>query len=451
MKIAARTAGAGLGAGCAHAPRPQMRGKPRAMSETRPPNIVWIWADNLAYGDLPSYGNTRISTPVLDQFATEGVRFMQYYVAHTVCSPSRAALLTGRQPFRAGVVDVLRPDSPSGLPDDEITIAQALKPRGYATAAFGKWHLGDRREFLPLQRGFDHFFGMPYSMDMLPTLLYRDNDILEELPGDTVRNVTERLVDDAIGFIAENRDKPFFIYFNHTIPHPPLNIPERCRKPGHSIYEDALEYLDEQTGRILDALQAHGLDQDTLVFFTSDNGPMGEHGDTGGLRGRIRDSYEGGVRVPFIARWPKLIPAGTVQNEPAIAYDIFPTVLRLAGADLPRDRVYDGQDIWPLLTGEGRIDREKPFVWVYLNNVTSVRDGQWKFHVAERKKAPKTPELYDLHTDPCESTPVNEDHPDVVKRLTAFVGEFSKDIPCVWPLHYPLRDPKKRPGGVRRE
>ena len=172
MKIAARTAGAGLGAGCAHAPRPQMRGKPRAMSETRPPNIVWIWADNLAYGDLPSYGNTRISTPVLDQFATEGVRFMQYYVAHTVCSPSRAALLTGRQPFRAGVVDVLRPDSPSGLPDDEITIAQALKPRGYATADFGKWHLRDRREFLPHQSGFDEFCGMPYSMDMLPTLLY---------------------------------------------------------------------------------------------------------------------------------------------------------------------------------------------------------------------------------------------------------------------------------------
>ena len=428
-----------------------MRGKPRAMSETRPPNIVWIWADNLAYGDLPSYGNTRISTPVLDQFATEGVRFMQYYVAHTVCSPSRAALLTGRQPFRAGVVDVLRPDSPSGLPDDEITIAQALKPRGYATAAFGKWHLGDRREFLPLQRGFDHFFGMPYSMDMLPTLLYRDNDILEELPGDTVRNVTERLVDDAIGFIAENRDKPFFIYFNHTIPHPPLNIPERCRKPGHSIYEDALEYLDEQTGRILDALQAHGLDQDTLVFFTSDNGPMGEHGDTGGLRGRIRDSTKAASACHSSpAGLNSSPPARSRTNPPSPTTSFRPCSGSRSGP--ARDRVYDGQDIWPLLTGEGRIDREKPFVWVYLNNVTSVRDGQWKFHVAEREKALKTPELYDLHTDPCESTPVNEDHPDVVKRLTAFVGEFSKDIPASGRSTTPARPPapRRREEGIER-
>lgn len=421
------------------------------MNASRRPNIVWIWADNLAYGDLPCYGNDRIQTPVLDQMASEGVRFMQYYVAHTVCSPSRAALLTGRQPFRAGVVDVLRPDGPGGLPSDEITIAQALKPHGYTTAAFGKWHLGDRKEFLPLQRGFDHYFGMPYSMDMLPTLLYRDDEILEELPGDTVQNITERLVDDAIDFIAENKDKPFFIYFNHTIPHPPLNIPGRYRKEGHTIYEDALEYMDEQIGRILDALKTHGLDEDTLVMFTSDNGPMGEYGDTGGLRGRIRDSYEGGVRVPFIARWPKRIPAGSVQNEPAIAYDIFPTVLGLAGVDVPSDRVYDGQDIWPLLSGEGTIQREKPFVWVYLNNVTSVRDGTWKFHVAEREKPLKTPELYNLETDPRESTPVNDQHPDVVKRLSAFIEEYSKDIPYVWTLHYPVRDPRKRPGGVRRK
>ncbi|MFO7973690.1 MAG: sulfatase-like hydrolase/transferase [Candidatus Hydrogenedentota bacterium] len=421
------------------------------MNESRRPNIVWIWADNLAYGDLPSYGNDRIKTPVLDKMASEGVRFMQYYVAHTVCSPSRAALLTGRQPFRAGVVDVLRPDGPSGLPDDEITIADALKTRGYATATFGKWHLGDRKEFLPLQRGFDHYLGLPYSMDMLPTLLYRDNEIQEELPGDKVEDVTERLVDGAIDFIAANKDKPFFIYFNHTIPHPPLNIPERYLKEGLSVYECALEYMDEQTGRILDALKEHGLDENTLVVFTSDNGPMAKDGDAGGLRGRIRDSYEGGIRVPFIARWPNHIPAGSVQNEPAIAYDIFPTVLRLAGAKMPDDRIYDGQNIWPLLSSQGTIEREKPFVWVYLDNVTSVRDGKWKFHVANRDKTFKTPELYNLETDPQESTPVNDDHPDVVKRLTAFVDQYSKDIPYVWTLKYPVRDPAKRNTGVRRE
>jgi uncharacterized sulfatase len=421
------------------------------MSATRRPNIVWIWADNLAYGDLPCYGNDRIETPVLDQMAAEGVRFMQYYVAHTVCSPSRAALLTGRQPFRAGVVDVLRPDGPSGLPADEITIAQALKQQGYATAAFGKWHLGDRKEFLPLQRGFDHYFGMPYSMDMLPTLLYRGNDIQEELPGDKVQNITERLVDNALEFISGNKNKPFFIYFNHTIPHPPLNIPERYRQEGHSVYEDALEYMDEQTGRIFDALKTHGLDNNTLVMFTSDNGPMAKDGDAGGLRGRIRDSYEGGVRVPFIARWPERIPKGLVQETPTIAYDVFPTMLGLAGVDMPDDRVYDGQDIWPLLSGEGTIEREKPFVWVYLDNVTSVRDGKWKFHVAERNQPINPPELYDLETDPKESTPVNDQHPDVVKRLTAFVDEYAKDIPYVWTLQYPVLDPAKRPSGVRRK
>ena len=415
------------------------------------PNLVWIWCDNLAYGDLGCYGSERIQTPAIDGLARRGVRFTQYYVAHTVCSPSRAALLTGRQPFRAGIVDVLRPDSPSGIPADEITLGQALRAQGYATAAIGKWHLGDRPEFLPNQHGFDHYFGLPYSMDMLPTVLYRNNDILEELPGDAVQNITERLVDDAIGFIKANSDRPFFVYFSHTLPHPPLNLPPECRKPGHTIYDDALEHMDAQTGRIFRALDELGLAENTLVMFSSDNGPMGKYGDTAGLRGRIRDSYEGGVRVPLIARWPGRIPAGGVVDAPAIAYDVFPTFVRLAGGEVPADRVYDGQDLWPVLSGEGVLERRRPFVWVYLDNVTAMRDGRWKLHVAHRDKALTPPELYDLDADPAESRPVNDAHPDVLQRMLEAVRAFQADIPKVWGLQYPVRDPRKRPSGVRRE
>ena len=446
-----------LGAGAARAAHAgiteehnPMATEPNASRGARP-NLIWVWCDNLAYRDLPCYGNQRIQTPVVDGLARDGVRFTQYYVAHTVCSPSRAALLTGRQPFRNGVVDVLRPDSPSGLPDDEITLSEALRNEGYATAAIGKWHLGDKQAFLPNQRGFDFYFGIPYSMDMLPTVLYRNNDIVDELPGDKVQNVTERFVDETIAFMKANKERPFFIYFSHTIPHPPLNLPPACRKPDHTIYEDALEHMDAQTGRLLDALEELGLAENTLVMFSSDNGPMGKYGDTGGLRGRIRDTYEGGVRVPLIARWPGHIPAGAVVDTPAIAYDIFPTFVRLAGGEVPNDRVYDGQDLWPVLSGDGTLEQREPFVWVYLDNVTSLRDGRWKLHVAHRNKTLDTPELYDLETDPSETTSVSSQYPDVVQRLLAWLETYQADIPKVWSLQYPVRDPAKRNSGVRTE
>jgi len=422
-----------------------------AQNEAPPrPNIIWIWADNLAYGDLSVYGSQRHRTPVIDRLANEGVRLTQYYVAHTVCSPSRAALLTGRQPFRVGIVDVLRPDSPSGIPADEITLAEMLRDLGYATMALGKWHLGDRRPFLPTQHGFDHYFGLPYSMDMLPTLLYQDNEIVEELPGDTVRTVTERLTAEAVRFVASHKDQPFFLYFSHTLPHPPVNLPEAHRTPERPVYDDAIEYLDRQTGVLLDALDQHGLRDNTLVVFSSDNGPMGRGGDTGGLRGAIRDAYEGGIRVPFVARWPGHIAEGKAVDAPIIAYDIFPTLIRLAGGRLPKDRIYDGQDIWPLLSGRGTFTREKPFVWVYLGNVTAIRDGRWKLHVARRDKSLKTPELYDLEQDPAESTSLTKEHPPIVTRLQDQIREFQTQIPQVWDLKYPVRDPAKQRGGVRK-
>jgi arylsulfatase len=295
-----------------------------AMAAERP-DIIWIWADNLAFGDLGIYDGAPARTPRIDRLARTGVRFTNYYVAHTVCSPSRAALLTGRQPFRSGIVDVLRPDSPIGLPDEEITLAEALRSEGYETMAIGKWHLGDRRPYLPTSHGFDHYFGMPYSMDMAPSHLYRDEEIIEDLAGSKVENITERYTAEAIRFVAARRERPFFLYLSHTLPHPPINLPRQARTAGASLYQDAIAHLDEQTGRLLDELERVGLARNTLVFFSSDNGPMDAGGRTGVLRGRIRDAYEGGIRVPLIASWPGRLPAGRLVENTAIAYDIIPT------------------------------------------------------------------------------------------------------------------------------
>jgi arylsulfatase A len=417
----------------------------------RPPNIVWIWADNLAYHDLGIYGGRSAKTPVIDGLARSGVRFTQYYVAHVVCSPSRAALLTGRQPFRTGIVGVLRPDSPSGIPDDEITLAEALKRVGYVTQAIGKWHLGDRREHLPTRHGFDHYFGLPYSMDMSPTHLYRDNEIVDDLAGSKVEDITERYTDEAIRFVSQKHDRPFFLYFSHTIPHPPLNLPSHARTPGRSTYDAAITHMDQQVGRLLAVLDQHNLRENTVVFFSSDNGPMAAGGQTGILRGRIQEAYEGGVRVPLIARWPGQIPAASVVDTPAIAYDIFPTILRLAGGELAADRVYDGQDIRPLLAGTGEINRKSPFIWVYLDNVTAIRDGRWKLHVGNRAESLAAPQLYDVEKDPGETQDLSSDHPEVVAVLKAKVDEFQAGVPKAWRLDYTVRDPRKLPSGVRRE
>ncbi len=270
--------------------------------------------------------------------------------------------------------------------------------------AIGKWHLGDRPEFLPTRHGFDGYLGLPYSMDMLPTILIRDDRIVEELPGEAVANITERFTEEAIQFIDNHKDQPFFLYLSHTLPHPPLRIPERFRREGHSLYEDAIAYLDGQVGVLLDVLDHLDLADNTFVVFTSDNGPMAQGGDAGELRGRIRDSFEGGIRVPFIARWPGRLPAGRVVKAPVIAYDMFPTLLKLAGGTLPEDRVYDGRDIWPILSGEGRVARRRPFVWVYDDNITALRQGRWKLNIGNRDETFPLPKLYDIEADPASRT-----------------------------------------------
>jgi uncharacterized sulfatase len=422
-----------------------------AAEEAPAPNIVWIWADNLAYRDIGCYGNTRNRTPVIDELAKQGARLTQFYVAHVVCSPSRAGLLTGRQPFRTGIVDVLRPDSPSGLPAEEITLAEALKKQGYATMAIGKWHLGDRPQFLPTRQGFDGYLGLPYSMDMLPTLLIRDEKVVEDLSGPEVAHVTERFTDEAIRFVEANKGRRFFLYLAHSIPHPPLNLPEGAVREGQTLYGASIEHLDGQVGRLLEALHRLGLDERTLVVFTSDNGPMATGSDTGELRGRIRDSYEGGLRVPFIARWPGRIPAGRVVDTPAIAYDAFPTFVGLAGGTLESGRTYDGQDILPLLTGQGAFRRKQPFVWVYDDNITALREGPWKLLLGNADKTFPKPQLYQVIDDPGEAHDVAAKHPEVVEKMVRYADEFRQQVPKVWVLKYPVRDPEKAKGSIRRK
>jgi arylsulfatase A-like enzyme len=435
---------------------------PRASAEPpaapSKPNLVWIWADNLAWGDLACYGSKRHATPNLDRLAAGGVRFTRYYVAHVVCSPSRAALLTGRQPHRNGVVDVLYPDSPVGLPADEITLAEALRQCGYATGAVGKWHLGDRREHLPRQHGFDRYFGMPLSIDMLPALLCRDDDIVEQVPGEKVADISIRYTDEARRFVAEHRGRPFFLYLAHTLPHPPLILPPGARHAGASLYADAVAHLDQQVGRLVDRLHELGLARRTLVMFSSDNGPLAKGADTGPLRGGITEASEGGLRVPLIASWPGTLPAGRVVDTPAIAYDVFPTFVRLADGALHADREYDGQDIWPLLTGQGEFHRARPFCWVnqlnYENrtdNVSAVLDpaGRWKLLRAVRSAPLREPELYDVAADPGEKRNLARQHPDVVARLKAEAERVQATIPRAWRGTYTVRDPAKANSGLR--
>ncbi|MEZ5352349.1 MAG: sulfatase-like hydrolase/transferase [Bryobacteraceae bacterium] len=277
-----------------------------------------------------------------------------------------------------------------------------LRQAGYRTQAIGKWHLGDKSPYLPLDHGLNTTSEFPTPWTWPPAHLYRDNRIVDDLAGSKVETVTERYTEEAIEFVRRtskgNRAEPFFLYFSHTIPHPPLNLPPHARTPGRALYDDAIEHMDQQTGLLLRALDDAGVRDNTLVFFSSDNGPMAPGGQTGGCADASATPTSG-VRVPMIAAWPGRIPEGRVADEPAIACDIFPTLARAAGTRMPDDRVYDGQDITHVLTGQGEFARREPFFWVYLDRVTTIRDGKWKLHVASREKTLEQPELYDVNAD----------------------------------------------------
>ncbi len=421
------------------------------------PNIVILFADDLGYGDLGCYGNAKIRTPSLDRMAKEGMRFTDFYSAAEVCTPSRAALLTGRYPVRSGLCHdqfrVLHRDSTGGLPASEITLAEALKGQGYATACIGKWHLGNYAHdpaHHPRRHGFDYYYGLPHSNDMNPTPaapkgatarldqqaewwdapLYRNEEQIER-PADQT-TLTRRYAAEAVKFIQGHADGPFFLYLPFTFPHVPLFAsPEFRGRSAGGLYGDVIEEIDAAVGTVLDALRRGKLAERTFVFFTSDNGPWLTMGAAGGTAGPLRDgkgsTWEGGMRVPGIAWWPGRIPAGRIEHGLACTMDLFTTSLKLAGAAAPADRPMDGLDLAPVLFGAGRVERD---VFLYYRGATlyAARQGPWKAHYITRsaygRDGPEThdpPLLFNLADDIGETNSVAGAHAEVLRTIGAAV------------------------------
>jgi arylsulfatase len=404
-----------------------------------PPNIVLIYADDMGYGDLHVYGSN-LSTPNIDNLAAEGVRFTNWTSADPVCSPSRASLLTGRYPTRVGVPRVLFPADKTGLNLDEQTLADLLKTRGYRTQCVGKWHLGVTPDYLPTKRGFDHYLGIPYSNDMKPSILMRDDRIVEQpVKLDTL---TQRYTGEATKFIRESAGSPFFLYFPHTFPHIPLAASSRFRgKSPEGIYGDAVAEIDWSVGEVMNALRAAGAASNTLVMFSSDNGPWYQ-GSSGKLRGRKGETWEGGVREPFIAWMPDRIPKGRVSDAVGSMMDVVPTVTKLCGAT-PPTKPLDGLDAWPLFTGAATHLTREPLLYFDGIHLQCARWNQWKLHVSRYNRrgyspAPAggaknlllpQPELYDLDRDPDESYDVADMHPEIVSQMLAKMEIQMKTFP----------------------
>jgi arylsulfatase A-like enzyme len=426
------------------------------LAADRPPNVVMIYVDDMGYGDAGCYGNKLIRTPNIDKLAADGVRFTDFYVAQAVCSASRTALLTGCYPNRLGILGALNPSSKNGIHDRETTIAQMLKTKGYATAIFGKWHLGHHPQFLPTRHGFDEYFGLPYSNDMWPkhpTAKFPDLPLIEgdktiELNPDQSQ-LTTRYTERAVAFIDKHKDGPFFLYVPHTMPHVPLHVSDKFRgKSKAGLYGDVIEELDWSVGEIVAAVHKHGLDNDTLVMFASDNGPWLSYGNHGGTAGPLREgkgtSFEGGIREPFIARWPGKFPAGTVCHEPAMTIDILPTLAKFCGAELPKLPI-DGKDISELLTNPTTAKSPQEAYYFYWGReLQAVRAGKWKLHFPHEYQAIKAGgadgkpgqyekrklelSLFDLEADEGETKNVAAAHPDVVSRLTALAERVRADL-----------------------
>ena len=402
------------------------------------PNFVLILADDLGWGDLGCYGSRSIATPNLDGLAAAGARMTNFFSSAPVCSPSRAGLLTGRYPPRSGITQVLFPhDSlmdlglrvagvPAGLPLDEITLPDLLRRRGYATAGVGKWHLGDQPQYRPVARGFEHSFGPLYSNDMEPFEIYRGNEMVEKAPADQDR-LTRQYTAEAVRFIEQNQSKPFFLYLPHTFPHVPIHAsPEFRGRSKGGLYGDAVEEIDWSTGRILETLARHGLTENTLVLFSSDNGPWFQ-GSPGAFRGRKNETFDGGMRVPLIARWPGRVQAGLVSDEMGMNLDLFTTLLSAAGAKVPGDRPIDGMDLLPVLAGQKKSPHEALFFYQGAE-LQAIRVGRWKYHRRHRVLVypfgKQGPWLFDLENDPNESYDCSLKYPDVAKRLEQMMLDF---------------------------
>jgi len=458
---------AGVGAATAGAlPRPS-----RAAADTRPPNVVLIFTDDQGYQDVGCFGSPKIKTPHLDRMAQQGMKFTSFYSAAPVCSASRAALLTGCYPARVGITGVLFPNSNNGISDKELTVAELLKGRGYATACIGKWHLGHLEPFLPTRHGFDRYYGIPYSNDMTidpqsarfaDNCAFRDGQTAEQARTKGVKNLvplmeneqiieypvdqstlTRRYTEQAVKFIRENKDRPFFLYLPHTMPHIPLAVSEALKgKSARGLYGDVIEEIDWSVGQILQVLDEVKLDRNTLVVFTSDNGPWLSMKANGGCALPLRDgkfsTWEGGMREPCIMRWTGTIPGGRVCDEVAGTIDVLPTLAGLAGAKLPDDRVIDGRDISPLMTAkDGAVSPHEHYFYWRGGALEAVRSGKWKLHLGgQNKKAkdkdskPLAPagQLFDLQADIGEKTDLAARHPDVAERLAGAIRAAREEM-----------------------
>lgn len=451
------------------------------------PNVVLIFMDDLGYGDLSCYGASQYKTPNLDKMAAQGIRFTSFMAAQAVCSASRAGILTGCYPNRVGVAYALGPDSKIGLNPSEETIAEVLKKQNYKTAAIGKWHVGHLREFLPLQQGFDQYLGLPYSNDMWPVdyagkpvtdtthwkyhtpplPLIEGNDKVRELKSlDDQSELATIYTERAVRFIDENKKNPFFLYFAHSMPHVPLAVSSKFKgKSEQGMFGDVMMEIDWSVGEVMKALEKNGIDKNTLVIFTSDNGPWlnyGNHaGSTGGLREGKGGSCEGGQRVPCLMRWPGNIAEGTVCNKLASTIDILPTLAAITHSPLPEKKI-DGVNILPLMLGDENANPRESFLYYYRkNSLEAVRKGNWKLvfahpgrtYVGFKPGADGFPGganenfqfedgLYDLRRDPGERYDVKEFYPEVVAELKKLADEARQDLGD---------DIQKREGKNRRE
>ncbi len=436
-----------------------------AEAKQRPPNVVIIFTDDQGYGDVGVFGAKGYPTPNLDRMAREGRRFTDFHVAQAVCSASRAALLTGCYSNRVGINGALGPGSRIGISASETTIAEMLKPLGYATAIYGKWHLGDRPQFLPRQHGFDEYFGVPYSNDMWPLhpeakpgaypplpLIDGDQTVKVGLTHEDQEQLTTQYAEHAVSFIDRHKEQPFFLYVTPNMPHVPLHVSAKFKgKSGAGLYGDVIMEIDWAVGEIFGALKKNGLDRNTLVIFASDNGPWLSYGNHAGSAGPLREgkgtAFEGGQRVPFIAWWPGKIPADTACAEPAMTIDLLPTIARITGAKLPEQKI-DGLDVWPLLAGDaGAKNPHEAYYFYYAQNeLQAIRSGAWKLFFPHKarsmqgqapgqdgipgkyKPLPVALELYNLQDDPAETRNVAAENPQIVQRFEALAEKARAEL-----------------------
>jgi arylsulfatase A-like enzyme len=428
-----------------------------------PPNVVILFIDDMGYADIGPFGAQGYSTPHLDRMAREGRQFTDFYVTQAVCSASRAGLMTGSYNVRVSILGALGPTATHGIHEDEVTLAEICKQKGYATACYGKWHLGHHEKFLPPRHGFDDYFGLPYSNDMWPYHPEKPGGFppLPLIDGARVVNanvtardqeqLTTQYTERAVAFIERHRDRPFLLYVPHTMVHVPLFVSNKFRgKSGRGLFGDVVMEVDWSVGRILDTIRKHKLEKDTLVIFTADNGPWLSYGDHAGSAGPLREGkgtmFDGGCREPALMWWPGTIPAGTRCTEPAMTIDILPTVAGLIGARLPEHKI-DGRDIGPLIRGEvGARSPQEAYYFYYGTQLQAVRKGRWKLHFPhgyqslsgrpggkggvpvkyDQKEIGLA--LFDLEKDPGETTDVTEQHPGVVREIEALADRMRDDL-----------------------